>query len=239
MLEAALDLAPVRARSGISACKRDETTAVASLLRAPARADRRSELRAADRIRCSRPAESPVAALDPLVAAGARSLALACIVAAPEGSPPSKRSASRRSHLHARCRPRAQRAQVHPSGPRRLRGPALRDGADMADQRTKRLATRTLPPASAWRTSLTRIESNKVLVRGYPLDEMMGRVGFADASLSAAGRRAAVPVGEPHDHRHPGRRSVDHGAMPPSTSRVAQRARRRARRCARRSRRAC
>jgi citrate synthase len=32
-----------------------------------------------------------------------------------------------------------------------------------------------------WQSSLTEIEPNKILVRGYPLDEMMGRLGFAEA----------------------------------------------------------
>ena len=50
----------------------------------------------------------------------------------------------------------------------------------MADQAKAPSATRTATSA-AWRTSLTSIEPNKVLVRGYPLDEMIGRVGFADA----------------------------------------------------------
>ena len=32
-----------------------------------------------------------------------------------------------------------------------------------------------------WRTALTCIEPNKILVRGYPLDEMMGRLTFGEA----------------------------------------------------------
>lgn len=67
-----------------------------------------------------------------------------------------------------------------------------------------------------WQTSLTHIEPNKVLVRGYPLDEMMGRVGFGDAiylllvgelpTPSVSRMISAILVS-----------SVDHGAMPPST----------------------
>ena len=67
-----------------------------------------------------------------------------------------------------------------------------------------------------WQTSLTYIEPNKVLVRGYPLDEMMGRVGFGDAiylllvgelpTPSVSRMISAILVS-----------SVDHGAMPPST----------------------
>ena len=35
--------------------------------------------------------------------------------------------------------------------------------------------------AGRWSTALTSIAPNKILVRGYPLDEMMGRLSFADA----------------------------------------------------------
>src|SRR6185369_14819372 len=33
----------------------------------------------------------------------------------------------------------------------------------------------------AWMTALTAVEANSVLVRGYPIDELMGRVSFGDA----------------------------------------------------------
>ena len=32
-----------------------------------------------------------------------------------------------------------------------------------------------------WRTALTCIEPNKILMRGYPLDEIMGRLTFGEA----------------------------------------------------------
>ena len=32
-----------------------------------------------------------------------------------------------------------------------------------------------------WPTALTAIEPNKILVRGFPLDEMMGRLSFGEA----------------------------------------------------------
>jgi citrate synthase len=82
-------------------------------------------------------------------------------------------------------------------------------------------ARRTSNPAATetgevWRTSITHIEPNRILVRGYPLDEMMGRVSFADAIYlllqgelppPAISRMiTAILVS-----------SVDHGAMPPST----------------------
>ena len=84
----------------------------------------------------------------------------------------------------------------------------------MASDPTKRSDPTTAP--QRWKTALTHIEPNKVLVRGYPLDEMMGRVNFGDAiylllvgelpSPSVSRMIAAILVS-----------SVDHGAMPPST----------------------
>src|SRR5258707_14575875 len=77
---------------------------------------------------------------------------------------------------------------------------------------------RTQPRGQAehWQTALTSIEPNKILIRGYPLDEMMGRLSFADAvylllmgelPTSAIGRMMnAVLVS-----------SLDHGVSPPST----------------------
>ena len=36
-------------------------------------------------------------------------------------------------------------------------------------------------PEATWRTAITQIEPNRILVRGYPLDELMGRVSFGEA----------------------------------------------------------
>ncbi len=67
-----------------------------------------------------------------------------------------------------------------------------------------------------WRTAITHIEPNRILVRGYPLDELMGRVSFGDAIYlllqgelpppALSKMIGAILVS-----------SVDHGAMPPST----------------------
>src|SRR5882672_11204215 len=84
--------------------------------------------------------------------------------------------------------------------------------------KTKTVDRRVQPRVSdgRWHSSLTEIEPNKILVRGYPLDEMMGRLGFADAvylllmgdlPTPAIGRMLnAVLVS-----------SIDHGVTPPST----------------------
>jgi citrate synthase len=68
----------------------------------------------------------------------------------------------------------------------------------------------------AWKTAITHIEPNRILIRGYHVDEMMGRVSFAEAiylllmgdlPTPAIGKMiAAILVS-----------SVDHGATPPST----------------------
>lgn len=67
-----------------------------------------------------------------------------------------------------------------------------------------------------WRTAITRIEPNTIEIRGYPVDELMGRISFAEAiylilrgelpSPSMGRLFAAVLVS-----------SIDHGVTPPST----------------------
>src|SRR3979490_1472409 len=81
----------------------------------------------------------------------------------------------------------------------------------MAERRTQ-----PRPSTDRGHSSLTEIEPNKILVRGYPLDEMMGRLSFAESTYlllmgelptAAIGRLfAAILVS-----------SIDHGVTPPST----------------------
>ena len=40
--------------------------------------------------------------------------------------------------------------------------------------------------AAAWKTAITHIERNRILIRGYHVDEMMARVSFAGSHLPAA-----------------------------------------------------
>ncbi|MBI2834763.1 MAG: citryl-CoA lyase [Acidobacteria bacterium] len=69
---------------------------------------------------------------------------------------------------------------------------------------------------SKWRTSLTLIEPNKILVRGYPLDELMGRVSFAEAIyLLLIGELPTASIGRMMDALLVS--SIDHGVTPPST----------------------
>ena len=69
---------------------------------------------------------------------------------------------------------------------------------------------------TSWQTGITDIAPNRILIRGYPVDELMGRLSFADAvylllmgdlPTPAIGRMLnAVLVS-----------SLDHGVTPPST----------------------
>jgi citrate synthase len=71
-------------------------------------------------------------------------------------------------------------------------------------------------PNDRWRSSLTDIEPNKILVRGYPLDEMMGRLGFAEAVyLLLMGELPTPAIGRMLNAVLVS--SVDHGVTPPST----------------------
>jgi citrate synthase len=67
-----------------------------------------------------------------------------------------------------------------------------------------------------WRTALTAIEPNKILVRGYPLDEMMGRLSFGEAIyLLLQGELPTPAIGRLMEALLVS--FIDHGATPPST----------------------
>jgi citrate synthase len=67
-----------------------------------------------------------------------------------------------------------------------------------------------------WQTSLTAIEPNKIQIRGYPLDEMMGRLGFAEAVyLLLMGELPTPAIGRMLNAVLVS--SIDHGVTPPST----------------------
>jgi citryl-CoA lyase len=86
-------------------------------------------------------------------------------------------------------------------------------GNETASKRTRASAA---DQGGNWKTAITRIEPNKVLVRGYLLDELMGRVSFADAIyLLLAGELPTPSVSRLVSAILVS--SVDHGAMPPST----------------------
>jgi citrate synthase len=81
----------------------------------------------------------------------------------------------------------------------------------MTDRRTQ---VRSAP--EHWQSSLTEIEPNKILIRGYPLDEMMGRLGFAEAVyLLLMGELPTPAIGRMLNAVLVS--SIDHGVTPPST----------------------
>jgi citrate synthase len=67
-----------------------------------------------------------------------------------------------------------------------------------------------------WSTGLTHIEPNRILIRGYRLDEMMGRVSFGEATyLLLTGELPTPSIGRLVDAMLVS--FIDHGATPPST----------------------
>jgi citrate synthase len=69
---------------------------------------------------------------------------------------------------------------------------------------------------SQWRTAITQIEPNKILIRGYAVDEMMGRLSFAEAVyLILRGELPTPTMGKLFGAVLVS--SIDHGITPPST----------------------
>lgn len=67
-----------------------------------------------------------------------------------------------------------------------------------------------------WRTAITRIEPNTIEIRGYPVDELMGRISFADAIyLILRGELPTPSIGRLFSAVLVS--SIDHGVTPPST----------------------
>lgn len=66
-----------------------------------------------------------------------------------------------------------------------------------------------------WKTAITKVEPNKVSIRGYPVDKLMGNISFAQAIfLVLTGEMPSPDVGRLIDSIFVS--SVDHGASPPS-----------------------
>ena len=71
-------------------------------------------------------------------------------------------------------------------------------------------------PSDRWQSALTSIAPNKILIRGYPLDEMMGRLSFAEAVyLLLMGELPSPAIGRMFNAILVS--SIDHGVTPPST----------------------
>ena len=71
-------------------------------------------------------------------------------------------------------------------------------------------------PREPWRTGIAGIQPNKIIVRGYSLDELMGRVSFGEAIfLVLTGELPTPAVGRLVEALLVS--ALDHGATPPST----------------------
>lgn len=71
-------------------------------------------------------------------------------------------------------------------------------------------------PDEKWRTALTSIEPNKILLRGYPVDEIMGRLSFGETIyLLLMGECPTLGIGRLMEAMLVS--FIDHGATPPST----------------------
>jgi len=70
--------------------------------------------------------------------------------------------------------------------------------------------------ADSWATALTRIAPNEIEIRGYPLDELMGRLTFSEAVyLLLRGELPTFAIGKLFGAVLVS--SIDHGVTPPST----------------------
>ena len=67
-----------------------------------------------------------------------------------------------------------------------------------------------------WRTAITHVELNRILIRGYPVDEMMGRLSFGEAVyLLLVGELPSPAIGKLMEALLVS--SLDHSVTPPST----------------------
>src|SRR3954449_4379820 len=72
------------------------------------------------------------------------------------------------------------------------------------------------PQNERWSTALTSIAPNSILIRGYAVDELMGRLSFADAVyLLLMGELPTPAIGRMLNAVLVS--SLDHGVTPPST----------------------
>jgi citrate synthase len=86
----------------------------------------------------------------------------------------------------------------------------------MPPRTERRAQPRSQSQSQHWSSALTDIAPNKILVRGYPLDEMMGRLGFAEAVyLLLMGELPTPAIGRMLNAVLVS--SIDHGVTPPST----------------------
>src|SRR5215218_468136 len=91
----------------------------------------------------------------------------------------------------------------------------------MADEHTTAQGTErrqhNRSSAGAWKTAITHIEPNRILIRGYHVDELMARISFSEAIYLLLIREPPPPAIEKMISANlvP---SVNHRATPPSTT---------------------
>jgi citrate synthase len=91
-----------------------------------------------------------------------------------------------------------------------------RDTPTRARRTAAKPSTSPLTEEPSWRTAITRIEPNEILIRGYALDELMGRLSFAECVyLILRGELPTPTIGILFGAALVG--SIDHGVTPPST----------------------
>jgi len=89
-------------------------------------------------------------------------------------------------------------------------------GGSHRQQPGSRVPRRRASDQHRWATAITRIAPNEVEVRGYPVDEMMGRMAFAEAVyLLLRGELPTPDIGKLFGAVLIA--SLDHGVTPPST----------------------
>ena len=70
-------------------------------------------------------------------------------------------------------------------------------------------------PEEKWKTAITEIKPNRIVLRGYPIADLMGKISFAQAIyLALKGEFPTPEVGRLIDAIFVS--SIDHGASPPS-----------------------
>ena len=76
--------------------------------------------------------------------------------------------------------------------------------------------TSTNTETDSWHNAITGVEQNKILIRGYPIDELMGRLSFGDTVyLLLVGDMPSPTVSRIMEALLVS--SIDHGAIPPAT----------------------
>jgi citrate synthase len=84
------------------------------------------------------------------------------------------------------------------------------------DSKERRRLSRHQPASRQWATAITDIQPNQILIRGFPVDELMGRLSFGECIyLLLKGELPSRAIGRLFGAVLVA--SIDHGITPPST----------------------